>query len=457
MLEIFNISTIELDSDWIVSKYATNKHLEAHVDQNKYKFIKLGEICEVISGKYVKSYEEKGTPYIRVNNIRGIIGTILNEDLVYVSDENKYNVLKNCICQEGDILIARTGTLGKAVLVTEKMIGYTISQHVTILRLNDNKEILPGILCLYLNSDMGKRQLIGNGAGSTRLELTHESMKSILIPKIDKDVQINLNKRITDLLNEYYKIIDNINSLTIEVDKLLFGNNDDVGMINDNVFSINNKSLEHNWSPSNNKPSMRLNIDNIKNRFKHVKLGDISEIKRGKGTRSSEYKNCGIPYIRTSSLINHSIDPFPDHYASSETFNKFNQPIQDGDILYSIEGKVGQVALLNSNLQVVFKNHIQIFRVKNLYEEFTKEEMSGWIYILLGSKLGKIMADKYTVVQSTIPGLGSSTKEFIIPLDYKFKAIGKKAYDNLNKLIEIIVTLHEIQEKFEELLDNSYK
>src|SRR5262249_24714606 len=119
------------------------------------------------------------------------------------------------------------------------------------------------------------------------------------------------------------------------------------------------------WSPR----SHCLSSDHLWRRLPDgcdlIPLGSVADIVRGKGTRTADYAASGIPFVRTTSLINGRIDPFPDHYAHPETHARYNQQTQEGDILLSIEGKIGQVAYLTSADRCVFKNHIELIRPRD--------------------------------------------------------------------------------------------
>ena len=161
------------------------------------------------------------------------------------------------------------------------------------------------------------------------------------------------------------------------------------------------------YQPSSVIPMHRLQDD-----FQVANLEDIAEVSRGKGTLSFDYSKTGVPFVRTSSLMNHGIDPFPDHYASSGVVEKYKQPIDSQHILYSIEGKVGEVAILTEAEKCVIKNHVEWVRAIN-------DEDSIWIYLCLTSSIGRTQAIMHTVVQATIPGLSSKLRKFLIPIKSK--------------------------------------
>jgi restriction endonuclease S subunit len=138
----------------------------------------------------------------------------------------------------------------------------------------------------------------------------------------------------------------------------------------------------------------------------------------------------GIPFVRTSSLINYGIDPFPDHYASDELTELFDQPVYPGDILVSMEGKIGQVAYLTQADNCVFKNHIELVRCHPGYN-------SMFLFLFLSSKLGKSQIDKQTVIQATIPGLGDRLRNVLVPITPKKQTEWEDFHSKVDRICAI--------------------
>jgi restriction endonuclease S subunit len=166
-------------------------------------------------------------------------------------------------------------------------------------------------------------------------------------------------------------------------------------------------------------------------------IGNIADVSRGKGTKSIDYTKEGIPFIRTTSLTNFSIDPFPDHYASNETYINYKQPVMEGDILYSIEGKIGMLSYILKGQKCVYKNHIERIRCK--YKD------PIFIFLFLNTKVAKAQANRNTVVQATLPGMASRLREIRVPLE---KRTGPERY---SKVIDCIV--EDAKKAFEKKAD----
>ena len=127
---------------------------------------KLEDVAEIIQGKLTPSQaSDDGTEfnYIRISDIKD--GTISSEKIKkinlsgMISHQNQYQIV-----QKGDILISRTGTIGKSAIITEKLKNYVISSQLIILRPKSRK-IIPEFLFECLNSTMAKKQINGISGG----------------------------------------------------------------------------------------------------------------------------------------------------------------------------------------------------------------------------------------------------------------------------------------------------
>jgi type I restriction enzyme, S subunit len=402
----FEVEPQDLNDQLVVQKYKS-KNLLKKLKQ-KFDFSKIGHLCDIASGMYFQEYspEGMGKKYLRVDNIREFVCDLNKEDLVYVSNGAK-EISKRIIAEEGDLLLARTGTLGKVALVFGPIIGSILSQHVSRLSLK-KEEIDPGFLASFLNSDLGKTQILSNAFGSTRPELTKDALSEIEVPDIDIGTQIIIGREAKRGIEYYYSHLETINQAICEYEKAL-----QVIPFEDNLtrtFKVDH--LGENWVPRYYIPNHKVFVENIKNQFKCEKLSKIATIERGKGTRVSEYSDKGIPFIRTTSLINYSIDPFPDHYATSETYYEFSQLIARGDLLLSMEGKIGNIALLSNHDSCVFKNHIVHIRARDPMHSIP-------LFLFFASKVGQIELKRNTIIQSTIPGLSNRLNDILIPMTPK--------------------------------------
>ncbi|MCL2039158.1 MAG: N-6 DNA methylase [Bacteroidetes bacterium] len=165
------------------------------------------------------------------------------------------------------------------------------------------------------------------------------------------------------------------------------------------------------WIPKHFSPYYKQAIDNVINKYKLVKLGDIATFKAGKEPGSSNYidfidrNETDIPFIRTGDLVNFSINQIPDKFVDEAIYVKLNQDIRANDILFTKDGKIGIAAMVTENDKVVIASGIFRIRLKKEAEKqygITPE----YLFALLSNKYsGYFQAIRSTVIASTIPHL----------------------------------------------------
>jgi hypothetical protein len=318
-------------------------------------------------------------------------------------------------------------------------------------------------LCCYLNSEAGRQALIDGGAGSTRLELTHESLGGLLIPMMSVEEQLEWELRLTASIAAYEHAASQLRQLVTEANSLIASDLvRSEGAASPRCFesfSVKSSAVREMWNIGAHKPGGGSLIEAVSTLFAMSTLRSLGLIERGKGVRVSQYARTGIPFVRTSSLIDGLYDPLPDHFATPETYRSFGQEIEDGDILYSMEGRIGEVSLLFSASPVVFKNHIQRIRLLSRPSGSKGDAFIGWLYLVLRGIVGHLQAQQFSNIQSTIPGLGNRLGDFLIPVEAiapatqaKIMKLGSAAYESSKQAARAGTDMMNLQVEFEAAL-----
>ncbi len=87
--------------------------------------------------------------------------------------------------------MSRSGSLGALCVVEKQWVHSLISSHLIILRIEDTA-INSYFLALFLSSIAGKLQIVKNSNGGVQPEINHPALKSILIPKLDIEIQTQI-------------------------------------------------------------------------------------------------------------------------------------------------------------------------------------------------------------------------------------------------------------------------
>ncbi|HFD39785.1 MAG TPA: hypothetical protein ENJ31_08085 [Anaerolineae bacterium] len=153
----------------------------------------MGELIEPIrNGFDYRGFADKGTPYIRVGNVRN--GRLDTEGALKVPITIK-DVDKDVVLQPGDVLFTRKGTFGNAAVVRKGQEHAIISSEIMLLRLKD-KRVEPDYLALFLNSTAGYLQVERRVHGVAFYSISQTDLASVIIPI----ASVKTQKRLTELV-----------------------------------------------------------------------------------------------------------------------------------------------------------------------------------------------------------------------------------------------------------------
>ena len=153
--------------------------------QSKYPKKKLGEVCDKITDGTHKTpkYLDSGITFISAKNI--INGNLDFSDVKYISEEEYEYIQKRCRTKKGDILLAKSGTLGTpAIIRTDEKLG--LFESLAVIKYN-REQILPEFLCEQLKADSVQKQFKSGtkGVAVKHLHLGVIAETEIIVPPID--------------------------------------------------------------------------------------------------------------------------------------------------------------------------------------------------------------------------------------------------------------------------------
>lgn len=183
----------------------------AHWTVKKAKF--LFEFITSGSRGWAEYYSDDGALFFRITNLtRNTIEPKL-ESLQYVmvpsdTEGERAKIKKN------DLLISITADLGSVCVATESIAGGYVSQHVSLCRPN-NVVVSPRWLGYYILSDIAKEQFYSSGYGGTKIQLSLEDIREIVVVQPDEQTAI------ADYLDTQTAKIDTLISKTKQAIALL--------------------------------------------------------------------------------------------------------------------------------------------------------------------------------------------------------------------------------------------
>ncbi len=145
-----------------------------------WEVVPLVDLCSKISVGIASStthaYAQKGVPILRNQNI--LEGSIRATDMLHISqqfsDENASKKIR-----EGDVLTVRTGYPGVSAIVPKEFDG--CHSFTTLISRPKKGELDPGYLALLINSDYGKKFVVGGQAEVRQKNLNASSVKTFQV------------------------------------------------------------------------------------------------------------------------------------------------------------------------------------------------------------------------------------------------------------------------------------
>lgn len=151
----------------------------------------LAELAEKImvgiASAATHAYREAGVPMLRNQNIKE--GRIDDTSLLFIDPEYEATH-KNKRLRAGDVITVRTGYPGLSAVVTQR---HHNAQCFTSLITRPKKDILsPDYLCALVNSDIGKRFIMGAEAGGAQKNVNAGALEAlpVCLPAIDEQQRI---------------------------------------------------------------------------------------------------------------------------------------------------------------------------------------------------------------------------------------------------------------------------
>ena len=466
MIKVFEIKNTDMSLDvrFEPAYYYFSKIVKEKSIANGTKYKKLKGFCQLISdGEHsaIPRLKSPGVRYLYGRNIKdGIVNFDPITDSSYISESN-YLKFTRIHLKENDILLTIVGTIGKTALYKEEYIGKAgIPRHIAKIRLTDDSEVSPEYIIAFFLSKLGKWQLNNITTGNIQPLLSIGNIEKLDIPIISKEIH-------DDITIKEQKIIEcetKANTLIYQSQNVFNSKlGYDFKSINrENVFTINKSDLEkaNLWTPMYSLPLYVRTLNIIKEKWETVTIGKIADIAKGDEVGSDNYIDYldkgenDVPFVKTSDIVNYDIDKYPDFFIPEDIYIDLEQGIKSGDVLFTNDGKIGQVAIVTESDKFILQSHIKRLRINDYAEELgiTPE----YLFTALSIKeVGLYQAKRNTVIQSTIPTLANNLAQIEIPI------LDKDSIKEITDLTKEAFRLKDEKKKLmvqvREELDNYFK
>lgn len=385
--------------------------------------------------------DHSNSRYIRGKDVKNFF--INDSDNVYVPDE-KFSKLKQFHIKVNDLLITVVGTLGNVSVVTPDVGNAIFSCKSTIFRPN---EILPGYLCVYLNTKYGQGLLIRNERGAVQTGFNLKDLENILVPNFGTDFE----KKINSAYFEAHGLRQKSKSLYAQAEKLLL---QELGLENftpewvagyetdfDNILEVARMDAEY------FQPRYELLMEKIGNANKIEKLGDISTLSKKKVNILPEetYKYIEIGDVDTSN--------------GEFTYNE----IAGVDLPANAKKSIHDESLLISTVRptrgavgVIPNGWNNGFVVSGAFAVFEKHSISPfYLQVVMRSIIGKMQLERRCTGVSYPTVTDEDVANVVIPLldDEKIKKIHDLVTESHKSLHESRQLLEQAKREVEEMIE----
>ena len=186
-----------MDAEYYIQKY---EELIAHIRNYKNGYCGLFDIAQNITTNYDPLKEGERFRYIELSNIQASIGVIENAKRLRTEDAPSRAKRK---LKKGDVIVSSIkGSLDKTAMVVSDFDGAFASNGFFQFRA---KSVNPAYLTLLVKSDIVYLQLFREASGAILSAVPKESLKNIIIPKLDKNIQEEISKLVQNAHEKYHK------------------------------------------------------------------------------------------------------------------------------------------------------------------------------------------------------------------------------------------------------------
>ena len=357
-------------------------------------------------------------------------------DLYNINKEYHMKKLKRSNTKPYEVIYSMTGKyMGKAAMCPNIIDEINMSQNS--VRITTDNTRVNAFIEIFLNSEINKAQVKGLYSITKQKYINQNRISSLKIPKYHESYNDLMDEYI-EAFDIYYNSINNIKEVINKFNKMIF-----LEKISNDSFKVVYENLTCKlFTPTFYEGIIKENEQVRQEYFDIDNNIENSRWSKGKDIGSDNYESEGIPFIKTSDIVNFDVDYHPDCYCNIEFGNKINI-VKKGDLIFTKDGKIGEVALVGQNSKFIPAGGIVILRPKN------NDERYG-MFLLLASRYGQLKFKKWSVIASTMTHLrkddflddlhildydNSVIKEFINNLRINFNC-RDKSFERMENIAE---------------------
>ncbi len=390
-------------------EYFSNNFLRMDILIQSKKYSTLNNISYQITdfGAYsqtnIISFKEEGILFLRNQEVKDNFIDLNNAVFIDIEVYNKLTLH----LLEGDVVIPRVGTLGKAALIEKKHLPCSANQNLAIIRTN---QINHYYLTTFLNSKYGTNQVFRTSTGNVQQWLNLENIGNLKIPILSSSFQ----SEIETLVRLAHAKLEESKTLYTQAETLLLESLNLQGLkdlegLNNAKTNHNVKSFKDSFLTSGRldaeyyQPKYEILEEKIKSQGYYTIIEVFNLLSNPSpsfytetGTKIIKTKNVRIPTLEIDNI--------------TDCTNEKKILVQKNDLIFASMGvgSLGRVSFIENDIEnYATDGTLKIFRTK---QEFKNQNLEIPTLLYLTSKAGQELIYKY-VIGST--GIISISKENI--------------------------------------------
>lgn len=349
--------------------------------------------------------DKNGIPLYRTGNLQ--LGKLIEDDMKYVSKEFHIANKKSQL-HKGDILVARHGSSGNAVLYNSEKEANCLN--IVIIQPN-LKTVNPKFMVESINSPNVVKQVSRLKNGSTQVVLNTKDIENldVNIPSLSEQQKIAL-------------LFSELDTLIESAEKELEG------------YRELKQGMLQKMFPKNGEKVPEIRFPEFTGDWEQHKLGEVAPLRGGYAFKSDKYKTEGTPIVRISNILSDgSVGAEFAYYDDIEDDEKCT--LGNGDALLAMSGATtGKVSILKCN------NNDKYYQNQRVgYFERNEQYNYGFVSTIVRSDLFKEQLTLVLVAgaQPNVSSKEIDAFEFMFPNSIvEQKKIGEY-FSNLDNLIAL--------------------
>ena len=142
---------------------------------------KLGEVCDVRDGTHDSPKYLEHSDYVLITSKNIVNGDIDYTSINYISEEDYNNINKRSFVEDGDIIMAMIGTIGKPIIVKRKGVNFCI-KNVALIKFGKSVEVINTYIQYLLDNTSYKQYIDKQNKGGTQKFIALGAIRKLDIP-----------------------------------------------------------------------------------------------------------------------------------------------------------------------------------------------------------------------------------------------------------------------------------